>query len=101
MDGVAAGCAHPDGVFVAGPKRVGRGTFTGRITLELLEKLGTLDLLGLLCDFAALVVVTENAELPDRLIEFAWRYEGADSRSLRTHVSHLRQKMQAAKGEQA
>ncbi len=35
----------------------------------------------------------------DRLIEFAWRYEGADSRSLRTHVSHLRQKMQVTKGE--
>jgi DNA-binding response OmpR family regulator len=35
----------------------------------------------------------------ERLIEFAWRYEGADSRSLRTHVSHLRQKMRATKGE--
>ncbi|MBV9328216.1 MAG: response regulator transcription factor [Chloroflexi bacterium] len=35
----------------------------------------------------------------DRLIELAWEYEGGDAFSLKTHISHIRQKLGIAKGE--
>jgi DNA-binding response OmpR family regulator len=35
----------------------------------------------------------------DRLIELAWEYEGGDAFSLKTHISHIRQKLGIQKGE--
>ena len=35
----------------------------------------------------------------DRLIEFVWNYEGGDSYALKTHICHIRNKLQVAKGE--
>ncbi|MBV9598007.1 MAG: response regulator transcription factor [Chloroflexi bacterium] len=37
----------------------------------------------------------------DRLIELAWEYEGGDAFALKTHISHIRQKLGVAKGEPA
>ncbi len=34
-----------------------------------------------------------------RLIELVWNYEGGDSFALKTHISHIRQKLGVAKGE--
>jgi DNA-binding response OmpR family regulator len=34
----------------------------------------------------------------DRLIELAWNYEGGDAFSLKTHISHIRQKLGVHKG---
>jgi DNA-binding response OmpR family regulator len=35
----------------------------------------------------------------DRLIELAWNYEGGDAFALKTHISHIRQKLGTQKGE--
>jgi DNA-binding response OmpR family regulator len=35
----------------------------------------------------------------DRLIELAWNYEGGDAFALKTHISHIRQKLGACKGQ--
>lgn len=35
----------------------------------------------------------------DRLIELAWEYEGGDAFALKTHISHVRQKLGVQKGE--
>jgi two-component system alkaline phosphatase synthesis response regulator PhoP len=35
----------------------------------------------------------------DRLIEFAWNYDGGDAFALKTHISHIRQKLNINKGE--
>jgi len=35
----------------------------------------------------------------DRLIDLAWNYEGGDGFSLKTHISHIRQKLGILKGE--
>ena len=35
----------------------------------------------------------------DRLIELVWNYEGGDAFALKTHISHIRQKLGIAKGE--
>ena len=34
-----------------------------------------------------------------RLIEFAWNYDGGDAFALKTHISHIRQKLGVNKGE--
>jgi two-component system OmpR family response regulator len=35
----------------------------------------------------------------DRLIELAWEYDGGDAFALKTHISHIRQKLGVQKGE--
>lgn len=35
----------------------------------------------------------------DRLIELVWNYEGGDTFALKTHISHIRQKLGISKGE--
>lgn len=35
----------------------------------------------------------------DRLIELVWNYEGGDAFALKTHISHIRQKLGVTKGE--
>jgi DNA-binding response OmpR family regulator len=35
----------------------------------------------------------------DRLIELAWNYDGGDAFSLKTHISHIRQKLGIQKGQ--
>src|SRR5206468_3724801 len=35
----------------------------------------------------------------DRLIDFVWNYEGGDSFALKTHISHIRQKLKLIKGQ--
>jgi len=35
----------------------------------------------------------------DRLIELAWNYDGGDAFALKTHISHIRQKLGVAKAE--
>jgi DNA-binding response OmpR family regulator len=35
----------------------------------------------------------------DRLIELAWEYDGGDAFALKTHISHIRQKLGIQKGE--
>jgi len=35
----------------------------------------------------------------DRLIELAWEYDGGDAFSLKTHISHIRQKLGIQKGD--
>src|SRR6266550_3541735 len=35
----------------------------------------------------------------DRLIEFVWNYEGGDSFALKTHICHIRQKLNLIKGQ--
>jgi DNA-binding response OmpR family regulator len=35
----------------------------------------------------------------DRLIEFVWNYEGGDAFALKTHISHIRQKLDLTKGQ--
>jgi|ERR1051326_2105856 DNA-binding response OmpR family regulator len=35
----------------------------------------------------------------DRLIEYVWNYEGGDSYALKTHISHIRQKLRLVKGQ--
>ena len=35
----------------------------------------------------------------DRLIELAWNYDGGDPFALKTHISHIRQKLGVTKGE--
>jgi DNA-binding response OmpR family regulator len=35
----------------------------------------------------------------DRLIEFVWKYEGGDSFALKTHICHIRQKLNLIKGQ--
>jgi DNA-binding response OmpR family regulator len=35
----------------------------------------------------------------DRLIELAWEYDGGDAFALKTHISHIRQKLGIKKGE--
>ena len=35
----------------------------------------------------------------DRLIELVWNYEGGDAFTLKTHISHLRQKLDLVKGQ--
>jgi DNA-binding response OmpR family regulator len=35
----------------------------------------------------------------ERLIELAWEYEGGDAFALKTHISHIRQKLGIQKGE--
>ena len=35
----------------------------------------------------------------NRLIEFVWSYEGGDSFALKTHISHIRQKLNLIKGQ--
>ncbi len=35
----------------------------------------------------------------ERLIELVWNYEGGDAFALKTHISHIRQKLGIAKGE--
>ena len=37
--------------------------------------------------------------LTERLIEFAWNYEGGDAFALKTHISHIRQKLGLSKGQ--
>jgi DNA-binding response OmpR family regulator len=36
--------------------------------------------------------------MSDRLIELVWNYEGGDAFTLKTHISHIRQKLGIAKG---
>jgi len=35
----------------------------------------------------------------DRLIDLVWNYEGGDAFALKTHISHIRQKLSLAKGK--
>jgi DNA-binding response OmpR family regulator len=35
----------------------------------------------------------------DRLVELVWKYEGGDAFAVKTHISHIRQKLGIAKGE--
>jgi DNA-binding response OmpR family regulator len=50
-------------------------------------------ILYLLVSNAGRVVMT------DRLVQFAWNYEGGDARALKTHMSRMRQKLGIQKGE--
>jgi two-component system response regulator VanR len=50
-------------------------------------------ILYLLVSNARRVITTE------RLIEFAWNYEGGDAFALKTHISHIRQKLALSSGE--
>jgi DNA-binding response OmpR family regulator len=46
------------------------------------------------------LVANAGRVLPtDRLIDLVWEYEGGDAFSLKTHISHIRQKLGIAKGE--
>ena len=49
-----------------------------------------------------LYLLTSNAGrvVPtDRLIEFVWKYEGGDSFALKTHICHIRRKLNLIKGQ--
>jgi DNA-binding response OmpR family regulator len=50
-------------------------------------------ILYLLLSNAGRVVATQ------RLIEFTWNYEGGDAFALKTHISHIRQKLGRTKGQ--
>jgi two-component system, OmpR family, response regulator MtrA len=47
----------------------------------------------------SLVANAGHAVKTERLIEFAWGFDGGDSFALKTHISHIRQKLGFSKGQ--
>ena len=50
-------------------------------------------------NFETLVSNAGRVVQSQRLIELIWNYEGGDAFSLKTHISHIRHKLDAAKRE--
>jgi two-component system, OmpR family, response regulator RegX3 len=46
-----------------------------------------------------LIANAGHAVTSSRLIEFVWQYDGGDAFSLKTHISHIRQKLGIKRGE--